>query len=138
MGACGKSLRIEHCESTIVVAAATRLTIANCTDSTFNIAVNTKPLLAGDNRFVQLAPFNTSYQHLPRHLKEAGVASQPVHWSDPLELSRDPYQVHNHMRLCAVPFCGAGAPQTIGHAFARPCCSLRASGSRTLSLGLLV
>lgn len=93
IGACGKSLRVEHCEKTNVVAAAARVTIAHCTDSTFNIASNTAPLLAGDNRFVQLAPFNTAYKHLARHLKEAGVARQPVHWSDPLELSRDPYQV---------------------------------------------
>jgi Tubulin binding cofactor C len=102
IGACGKSLRVERCENCTIVAAARRLTIANCTDSTFHIAVNTPPLLAGDNRFVQLAPFNTSYQHLPWHLAEAGVARTPVHWSDPMELSRDPYQVRPLVRVIAI------------------------------------
>ena len=100
IGACGRSLRVERCANATIIAAASRLTIANCTDCTFHLAVNSQPLLAGDNRFVQLAPFNTSYQHIKRHLSEAGVARSPVHWSDPLELSRDPYQVRPARALC--------------------------------------
>ena len=89
-----------------MVCAATRLTIAHCTDTTFNLATNTPPLLAGDNRFVQLAPFDTWYEWLERHLAEAGVAKAPVHWSDPLELSRDPYQARALAAACARPLCG--------------------------------
>ena len=99
IGACGRSLRVERCANATIIAAAARLTIANCTDCTFHLAVNSQPLLAGDNRFVQLAPYNTSYQHIKRHLAEAGVARSPVHWSDPLELSRDPYQARAPLRV---------------------------------------
>lgn len=92
IGACGGSLRIEQSERMHIVAASVRTTIATCRDSTMHLACNTQPLLTGDNRFIQLAPFNTAYEHLPRHLRAAGVARVPFHWSNPLEFSRDPYQ----------------------------------------------
>lgn len=93
IGACGGSLRMEQCERMQIVSAAVRTTIATCRDSTMHIACNTQPLLSGDNRFIQLAPFNTAYEHLPRHLRSAGVARVPFHWSNPLSFSREPYKV---------------------------------------------
>ena len=83
---------MEQCERMHVVSAAVRTTIATCRDSTMHIACNTQPLLSGDNRFIQLAPFNTAYEHLPRHLRSAGVARVPFHWNNPLAFSRDPYK----------------------------------------------
>lgn len=93
VGACGASIRVEHCERAHVVAATVRLTVASCHDCTFNTAVNTAPLLAGDNRFIQMAPLNAQYEHLPLHLVAAGVQRWPNLWNEPLELARDPYQV---------------------------------------------
>ena len=90
VGACGGSLRIEQCERMHIVAAAHRITIGTCRDSTLNIASNTPPLLAGDNRFIQLAPFNTAYEALPAHLKVAGITRVPFHWGNPLEFTREP------------------------------------------------
>lgn len=84
---------MDRCENCNLVTASSRITIAHCTDTTFNLVANSPPLLAGDNRFVQLAPFNTWYEYHEAHLAEAGVAKSPVHWSNPLELARDPYQV---------------------------------------------
>lgn len=99
IGACGGSLRMEQCERMQIVSAAVRTTISTCRDSTMHIACNTQPLLSGDNRFIQLAPFNTAYEHLPRHLRAAGVARVPFHWSSPLAFSRDPYKVRIPLRV---------------------------------------
>ncbi|KFM23411.1 TBCC domain-containing protein 1 [Auxenochlorella protothecoides] len=58
VGAVGCMLRVERCERVQVVAAARAATVNTCHDCILHLGVNREPLLAGDNRFVQLAPYN--------------------------------------------------------------------------------
>ncbi|KAK9839640.1 hypothetical protein WJX81_002320 [Elliptochloris bilobata] len=89
VGAVGRLLRVERCERLQLVAAATRICIATCHDCVFYLGVNRPPLLIGDNRFLQMAPYNTQYERLSVHLSAAGVAAEPNMWDCPVTLARE-------------------------------------------------
>ena len=89
-----------------VIAASRCVTINTCHDCILYLAANQPPLLLGDNRFLQLAPYNSGYERLPAHMSLAGVQEAPNHWDQPLALLPDHSQ-HPHAPLHGAP--GAGS-----------------------------
>ncbi|KAK9916762.1 hypothetical protein WJX75_006671 [Coccomyxa subellipsoidea] len=89
VGAVGRVLKVERCERVQLVASAVRLSIASCHDCVFYLGVNRPPLLLGDNRFLQMAPYNTQYERLPVHMAKAGVTAEPNLWDRPVSLGRE-------------------------------------------------
>uniref|UniRef100_A0A1D1ZXZ4 TBCC domain-containing protein 1 n=1 Tax=Auxenochlorella protothecoides TaxID=3075 RepID=A0A1D1ZXZ4_AUXPR len=106
VGAVGCMLRVERCERVQVVAAARAATVNTCHDCILHLGVNREPLLAGDNRFVQLAPYNAGYERLEAHAALAGVAGGRSLWDSPLAM------LPEHRRD------GGGAGAGAGHAAA--------------------
>ena len=78
-GAVGQCVRVEYCERVQILAAARCVCVSNCHDSLFNLGVGTRPLLLGDNRNLQLAPYNTYYDQLEAHMQVRPRA--PRGWS---------------------------------------------------------
>ncbi|KAK3156263.1 hypothetical protein QOZ80_2AG0104930 [Eleusine coracana subsp. coracana] len=70
LGAVGKVVKVEHCERVHIIAAAKRISIANCRECIFYLGVNHQPLVLGDNHKLQVAPFNTHYPQLLEHLTQ--------------------------------------------------------------------
>ncbi|CAL5225377.1 g8182 [Coccomyxa viridis] len=89
VGAVSRVLKVERCERVQLVAAAVRLYIASCHDCVFYLGVNRAPLLLGDNRFLQMAPYNTQYARLAAHMARAGVSAEPNLWDHPVSLGRE-------------------------------------------------
>ena len=61
VGAVKGMLRVVGCERVQVIAACRRLYISSCVDSIFPVFSASHPILAGDNRACQFAPYNTAY-----------------------------------------------------------------------------
>ncbi|DBB07821.1 TPA: hypothetical protein ACH3X3_009230 [Trebouxia sp. C0006] len=93
VGAVGRMLRVERCERLQLIAGCVRICISSCHDCIFYLGVNRPPLMLGDNRFVQLAPYCTQYERLAAHLESAGVAVEPNLWDQPVSLARE----HRHL-----------------------------------------
>ncbi|KAK9824118.1 hypothetical protein WJX72_007884 [[Myrmecia] bisecta] len=90
LGAVGRMLRVERCERLQLIASCVRICISACHDCVLYLGVNHPPLLLGDNRFLQMAPYNTQYERLPVHMAAAGVQAEPNRWDSPATLARDP------------------------------------------------
>eukprot|EP00899_Mesostigma_viride_P002529 jgi/Mesvir1/12277/Mv00487-RA.1 len=86
IGAVGKVLKVEHCERVQLIVAAKALRISNCTECTFFLGVNRRPLLLGENRNLLCAPYNTYYAKLDAHLEKAGVDPSVNLWNAPVAL----------------------------------------------------
>mmetsp|Transcript_68913 Transcript_68913/g.155906 ORF Transcript_68913/g.155906 Transcript_68913/m.155906 type:complete len:317 (+) Transcript_68913:224-1174(+) len=82
-------VRVVGCERVTLVVACRRLLISSCVDSVFPVFCASHPLLAGDNRACQFAPYNTAYDELVRDLGLAALplASPPAvnHWNSPID-----------------------------------------------------
>ena len=85
-GAVGQSLRVEYCERLQVVAVTSHTVINTCHDCIIYAASNRPPLIVGDNRFVQLAPYNSGYDNLERHMDLAGISANVNRWDVPVTL----------------------------------------------------
>ena len=81
-----------------IICTARSVAINTCHDCIFYLGVNQAPLLLGDNRFLQLAPFNSGYERLPAHMSLAGVRPTPNQWDQPLALLPD-HSKHHHAAL---------------------------------------
>lgn len=92
VGAVGRALRLERCERVQLVAVTKQLTINTCHDCIAYVGVTSSPLLLGDNRFVQLAPYNAGYDKLVEHMALVGMTPRPNCWSRPITLTPD----HGH------------------------------------------
>ncbi|KAK3278470.1 hypothetical protein CYMTET_13592 [Cymbomonas tetramitiformis] len=90
LGAVGGVLKLELCERVNVVAAAQRTSIVTCRDSTLCLAASQRPLVLGDCRHVQLAPYNSHYDRLEAHLRVAGISPTRNHWDEPINMTRKP------------------------------------------------
>jgi hypothetical protein len=86
LGAVGQSLRMEYCERLQMVSVASHIVINTCHDCIVYAASNRPPLLVGDNRFVQLAPYNSGYDNLERHMRLAGISADVNSWDRPVTL----------------------------------------------------
>lgn len=90
LGAVGGVLKLELCERVNMVAAAQRTSIVTCRDSTLCLAAAHRPLVLGDCRHVQLAPYNSHYDRLEAHLRVAGISPTQNHWDEPINMTRKP------------------------------------------------
>ncbi len=86
LGAVGQSLRVEYCERLQVVAVTSHTVINTCHDCIVYAASNRPPLIVGDNRFVQLAPYNSGYDNLERHMAISGISPGANQWDVPVTL----------------------------------------------------
>mmetsp|Transcript_22923 Transcript_22923/g.26129 ORF Transcript_22923/g.26129 Transcript_22923/m.26129 type:complete len:668 (+) Transcript_22923:110-2113(+) len=75
VGAVAGLLYILDCEKTQLTSAARRLLISNSSDVLSHIFTPSPPLLVGDNRNCQLAPYNTYYEGLREDLLATGLAA---------------------------------------------------------------
>lgn len=75
VGAVAGLLQVVDCERTTITSAARRVLVSNCYDVTHNIFTPSPPLLVGDNRNCQFAPYNTYYDGLREDLLATGLAA---------------------------------------------------------------
>jgi len=82
IGATSAVVSVDNCENINFVGACGRITVSNTTDSSFHLCTNTPPVLHGDCRNVQFAPFNTFYPRLESDLNTAGIDPQKNEWDN--------------------------------------------------------
>ena len=78
VGAVAGLLHVVDCENTTITSASRRLLVSNSSDVTVNIFTPSPPLLVGDNRTCQFAPYNTYYDGLREDLLVTGLAAAVV------------------------------------------------------------
>jgi len=78
VGAVAGLLHIVDCEKTSVTSAARRILVSNSCDVLHCVFTPSPPLLVGDNRNCQFAPYNTYYDGLREDLLAAGMAAAVV------------------------------------------------------------
>mmetsp|Transcript_7154 Transcript_7154/g.14964 ORF Transcript_7154/g.14964 Transcript_7154/m.14964 type:complete len:1104 (+) Transcript_7154:272-3583(+) len=104
VGAVAGLLHVVDCERTTITTAAKRVLVSNCFDVLHCIFTPSPPLLVGDNRSCQFAPYNTYYDGLREDLLATGLAAallnggpdlpQPAlqcssnKWKHPVELAK--------------------------------------------------
>lgn len=86
VGAVAGLLHVVDCEKTTITSAARRILVSNSFDVLQCVFTPSPPLLVGDNRNCQFAPYNTYYDGLREDLLATGLAAVVV----PEHLS--PYQ----------------------------------------------
>ncbi|WPT14317.1 TBCC domain-containing protein 1 [Picochlorum sp. SENEW3] len=98
IGAVGQSLRVEHSERLQVVSVSSHIVVNTCHDCILYSATNRSPLVMGDNRFVQLAPYNSGYECLEEHMRICGISNQINKWNRPMLLMPDKpiFKQHQH------------------------------------------
>lgn len=120
VGAVQSMLQIIGSERIQLVAACRRLYISSCVESVFPIFTTTHPILAGDNRACQFAPYNTAYQNLPAHLRAANLptASPPAvnFWNCPIDVNTMTLPVYGSAAVAANPSATSTAlvPASVG------------------------
>jgi len=91
LGAVASLVNIVECERIQLVTCCRRIVINNCLDSVFPVYTQSSPVLCGDNRTCQVAPFNTYYPWLSTNLLEAGLPTRSPpsinFWNTPLDLT---------------------------------------------------
>lgn len=65
----------QDCERTTITAAARRVVVSNSFDVTTYLFTPSPPLLVGDNKGCQFAPYNTYYEGLREDLLATGLAA---------------------------------------------------------------
>jgi len=75
IGAVAGVLQVVDCERTIITSAARRVIVSNSCDVVNYIFTPSPPLLVGDNRGCQFAPYNTYYDGLREDLLATGLAA---------------------------------------------------------------
>lgn len=75
VGAVAGLLHVVDCERTTITAAARRILVSNSCDAVLFVFTPTPPLLVGDNRSSQFAPYNTYYEGLREDLLATGLAA---------------------------------------------------------------
>jgi TBCC domain-containing protein 1 len=134
VGAVAGLLDVVDCERCTVTGAARRVLVSNCYDVTMSIFTPSPPLLCGDNRNCQFAPYNTYYDGLRDDLLSTGLAAvlvstdntitpDPLYgpalqcasnkWKIPLELSKlsDLLHASQSVPRSSSPVLGASADE---------------------------
>lgn len=131
VGAVAGLLHVVDCERTSISSAGRRILVSNSAFVQLSVFTPTPPLLVGDNRTCQFAPYNTYYDGLREDLVATGLAlavvpenQSPYHggrgpenemgwpplqcasnkWKYPIELSK--------LEMPPVPSSGTNSPQT--------------------------
>jgi TBCC domain-containing protein 1 len=79
IGAVAGLMHVLDCERTKITVAARRIVVNNCSDVLHYSFTPNKPLLVGDNRSCQFAPYNTYYEGLREDLLATALAAIKVH-----------------------------------------------------------
>ena len=79
IGAVAGLLHVVDCERTTITSASRRVLVSNSFEVLNCIFTPSPPLLVGDNRSCQFAPYNTYYDGLREDLLATGLAAQVVH-----------------------------------------------------------
>mmetsp|Transcript_25995 Transcript_25995/g.46878 ORF Transcript_25995/g.46878 Transcript_25995/m.46878 type:complete len:1240 (-) Transcript_25995:80-3799(-) len=75
LGAVAGLLHVVDCERTTITSAARRVVVSNSFDVVHYLFTPSPPLLVGDNRGCQFAPYNTYYEGLREDLLATGLAA---------------------------------------------------------------
>ena len=75
LGAVAGLLHVVDCERTTITSAARRVVVSNSFDVVHYLFTPSPPLLVGDNRGCQFAPYNTYYDGLREDLLATGLAA---------------------------------------------------------------
>ena len=75
VGAVAGLLHVVDCEKTIITSAARRVLVNNSSDVQVCVFTPCQPILVGDNRACQFAPYNTYYEGLREDLLATGLAA---------------------------------------------------------------
>eukprot|EP00536_Pseudo-nitzschia_multiseries_P005962 jgi/Psemu1/191905/e_gw1.121.109.1 len=78
VGAVAGLVHVVDCERTKITTASRRILLSNSCDTIMNVFTPTPPLLVGDNRNCQFAPYNTYYEGLREDLLATGLAAAAV------------------------------------------------------------
>jgi hypothetical protein len=78
VGAVAGLLHIVDCEKTTITSAARRILVSNSSDVVMCVFTPSPPLLVGDNRNCQFAPYNTYYDGVREDLLATGLAAAVV------------------------------------------------------------
>jgi hypothetical protein len=78
VGAVAGLVHVVDCDRTQITTAARRILLSNSCDTVMNVFTPTPPLLVGDNRSCQFAPYNTYYEGLREDLLATGLAAAAV------------------------------------------------------------
>jgi hypothetical protein len=78
VGAVAGLLHVVDCERTTITSAARRIIVSNSCDTVQCVFTPSPPLLVGDNRNCQFAPYNTYYDGLREDLLATGLAAAMV------------------------------------------------------------
>ena len=78
VGAAAGLVHVVDCDRTKITTAARRILLSNSCDTIMNVFTPTPPLLVGDNRSCQFAPYNTYYEGLREDLLATGLAAAAV------------------------------------------------------------
>jgi hypothetical protein len=73
IGACQGVLSLERCERVTIYCCCQQLRLSNCIDCTVYSYTPRSPVLLGDNRGLQFAPYSTYYSELANHLIRTGL-----------------------------------------------------------------
>ena len=140
VGAVAGLLHVVDCEKTTFTSASRRILVSNSCDVQLCVFSPSPPLLVGDNRSCQFAPYNTYYDGLREDLLAAGLAAavlpsenQPSYlgsraaendaawpplqcasnkWKQPVEVSK--------LEVPQVPGSAAGSPVAVPNAPSSP------------------
>lgn len=78
VGAVAGLLHVVDCEKTSITTASRRILVSNSCDVQLFVFTPSPPLLVGDNRSCQFAPYNTYYDGLREDLLATGLAAAVV------------------------------------------------------------
>ena len=78
VGAVAGLLHVVDCEKTTITSAARRILVSNSSDAVLCVFTPSPPLMVGDNRNCQFAPYNTYYDGLREDLVATGLAAAAV------------------------------------------------------------
>ena len=132
VGAVAGLLHVVDCERVTITSAARRVLVSNCSDVLHCIFTPSPPLLVGDNRSCQFAPYNTYYDGLREDLLSTGLAaalisatgsdidcSSPVA-SPQLQCASNKWKVPVELAKLEIPqvlmAAGSGSPASVGTA----------------------
>lgn len=87
LGPTSGCVMVENCTRVKLIYAATSTCITACHESTLHLATIRSPYVIGDNRFLQLAPYNIEYERLVLHLERAGLDVRQNLWDRPVVLN---------------------------------------------------
>lgn len=91
VGAVAGLIHVVDCENTTITVAARRVLVSNSCNVQLFVFSPTPPLLVGDNRSCQLAPYNTYYDGFREDLLATGLAAAQIQESQsPYHGSRNP------------------------------------------------